>query len=309
MATDLDLNVRRVMDLLAPKIGLQMSQSERPVILGITGLQGSGKSTWASKVVDYLTFNDNHAFTVSLDDFYKTHDDLIAQRDRNPENRLYRTRGQPGTHDEQLAKDFFARLTSWEDDSELQIPSFDKSRFNGEGDRAPVSSWAIVRQKPHIVVFEGWCLGFRPLEQTKVESKYQFAQEPNMPNGTASTNETSSTNTLSDHKLAHLHELNQSLSRYNDTFMGPQHIDFLIHIDTNDLKNVYRWRLQQEHAMIEEKGTGMTDDQVVSFIRGYMPSYELYLDGLRDGFYPSNDQRQARVVLGGERQVEDIKLL
>jgi D-glycerate 3-kinase len=28
-------------------------------------------------------------------------------------------------------------------------------------------------------------------------------------------------------------------------FMGPQHFDYLVHLDTDDLVNVYEWRIQQ----------------------------------------------------------------
>src|SRR5438477_395227 len=112
----LESNIRRVFEILLPKIQSRHENGSKPIILGITGLQGSGKSTWASKVVQLLR-SEYHfrAVTISLDDLYKTHDDLIAQRDRNPENKLFRTRGQPGTHDEQLAAQFFKGLSEYKE--------------------------------------------------------------------------------------------------------------------------------------------------------------------------------------------------
>jgi D-glycerate 3-kinase len=90
--------------------------------------------------------------------------------------------------------------------------------------------------------------------------------------------------------------------------MGPRNFDFFIHIDTDDLSNVYTWRLQQEHKMVEVKGSGMSDGQVRAFIDGYMPSYEIYLDRLREGLF--DDQgRMVRVVLNRERGVERIEKL
>jgi D-glycerate 3-kinase len=294
----LEANIRRVLDILIPRIEARRKKSSKPIILGITGLQGSGKSTWAASIVSLLTTEHNlSAITISLDDVYKTHDDLIAQRDKDPENKLYRTRGQPGTHDEELAERIFDELRGYDGKGELKIPSFDKSKFNGEGDRAPQSDWSVITSKPDIVVFEGWCVGFQPVSEAQVEAKYEDARKQTHL-------------TLADHRLSHLLEINENLKRYCETFMGPQYFDFMIHIDTEDLGNVYHWRLQQEHAMIAKKGTGMSDEGVVAFVKGYMPGYELYLEGLREGFFEKKGEgRQVRVVLNKERGVEKVEVV
>ncbi|KAF2801221.1 P-loop containing nucleoside triphosphate hydrolase protein [Melanomma pulvis-pyrius CBS 109.77] len=293
----LETNIRGVLDLLVPKIEACRKESSHPIVLGITGLQGSGKSTWASKIVSLLTTEHNlNTITISLDDVYKTHDDLIAQRDKDPENMLYRTRGQPGTHDEALAGKFFQHLRDYTGEGELRIPSFDKSKFNGEGDRAPEDEWPIITTKPDVVVFEGWCVGFQPLSKPEIEAKYQDARKRTHV-------------TLADHQVSHLEEVNENLKRYCETFMGPRHFDFMIHIDTEDLRNVYHWRLQQEHALIKAKGTGMTDAAVTAFVKGYMPGYELYLDGLRERFFGEGEGRQVRVVLDRERKVEKVVVI
>jgi D-glycerate 3-kinase len=294
----LESNIRRALDVLLPKIKEQRKASSKPIVLGITGLQGSGKSTWASKVVEILTSEHQlTTITVSLDDFYKTHDGLTTQRDQDPKNGLYRVRGQPGTHDEQLAARFFKDLEAYSGEGELKIPSFDKSQFSGEGDRAPESEWHSVSLKPDVVVFEGWCVGFQPLPDSAIEEKYSHAVAGNLP-----------INTPAQHQLSHLLEVNDNLRRYCDAFMGPQHFDFFIHIDTSDLHNVYIWRLEQEHKMIAAKGSGMSDEQVRAFIDGYMPSYEIYLDTLRQGLF--NDKgKMVRVILDRQRGVERVEEL
>jgi D-glycerate 3-kinase len=232
-----------------------------------------------------------------LDDFYKTHDELVAQRDRDPNNKLYRTRGQPGTHDEQLAREFFSDLKKYNGRGSVKIPSFDKSKYNGEGDRAPQSEWTTILQKPDVVVFEGWCVGFQPVPQSFIEERYTLAKAGKL-----------TVNTPANHQLPHLFEVNENLERYCDAFMGPKQFDFFIHIDTDDLRNVYIWRLQQEHKMIEAKGSGMSDEQVRAFIDGYMPSYEIYLERLREGLFDDRG-RMVRVVLNRERGVERIEEL
>lgn len=298
MAT-IESNVRRVLALLLPKIQAARDSSPRPVVLGITGLQGSGKSTWASLIVRLLSSEYNlGCIALSLDDFYKKHGDLVARREQDPENKLYRTRGQPGTHDEQLAAQLFHDLNEYNGDGELRLPSFDKSRFNGEGDRAPFVEWPSISTKPDVIVFEGWCVGFQPLPRGGVEEKHRLAVARQLP-----------VNTPANHQLEHLIEVNICLQRYCDAFMGPCHFDFLIHIDTDDLRNVYTWRLEQEHKLIAVKGSGMKDDEVRSFIDGYMPGYELYLDRLRGGFFSPETGKQVRVVLDRQRGLERLEEL
>lgn len=293
----LESNIRRTLDILLPKIQKRHQDSSEPIILGITGLQGSGKSTWASMIVAILSSEHQlNTITISLDDVYKARDDLIAQRDQDPANKLYKTRGQPGTHDEELAGKFFQGLKAYRGDGELKVPSFDKSKYNGEGDRAPESEWPSISRKPDVVVFEGWCVGFRPLPVSVVENTHKLALAGKLP-----------INTPAQHQLSHLLEVNEHLERYCDSFMGPQYFDFFIHIDTDDLRNVYTWRLQQEHKMIEVKRSGMSNDQVKAFVDGYMPSYEVYLDALRQGFFDDDDEgRMVRVVLDKNRAVEKI---
>ncbi|XP_072069244.1 D-glycerate 3-kinase, chloroplastic-like [Arachis hypogaea] len=49
----------------------------------------------------------------------------------------------------------------------IKPPRYDKSAFNGRGDRADPSTWPEVEGPLTVVLFEGWMLGFKPLP-TKV---------------------------------------------------------------------------------------------------------------------------------------------
>jgi D-glycerate 3-kinase len=320
----LESEARRVLTLVSstlpkPRTGLtshsataSVIEPRAPRVIGLTGLQGSGKSTWAATIVNILRQEHNlSAISVSLDDFYRTHDDLVQLHQTNPQNKLVQTRGQPGTHDEKLAREFFEDIKrqTLNDTYSIQIPSFDKSRFDGEGDRALVDAWPVATLPIDVIVFEGWCLGFRPLPQSVIREKHeasrvlrQHASHSRRDIGRVSTE------TLADHEFEHLIQLNHALGRYCSTFMGPQHFDCLVHLDTDDLANVYTWRLGQEDALRRRSGCGMSNESVIEFVRGYMPAYELYLDGIREGFFaqsnnPKMEKVQVRVCLDRERKV------
>lgn len=149
-------------------------------------------------------------------------------------------------------------------------------------------------------MFEGWCIGFQPLEDDVIKDIW---------NKTLQTQTMSKypTQTLKDHAIEDLLEVNNNLRQYCEMFMGRRHFDYLVHLDTDDLVNVYEWRVQQEHALWRMKNQGMTDDEVVKFVKGYLPAYELYLDQLRGGFFgscsDSGEKGQLSVKLDKKRKV------
>jgi D-glycerate 3-kinase len=96
----------------------------------------------------------------STDDFYKTREELdfLAQGD----NSLFHVRGNPGTIDTKLMDSTVqSLLQKYEPGREILIPRFDKSLFNGKGDRIEKEKWTKVDYPVDIVFLEGWCLGFK----------------------------------------------------------------------------------------------------------------------------------------------------
>lgn len=116
---------------------------------------------------------------LSIDDLYLPHDKQQTLAQYNASNPLVQHRGQPSTHDIAMGTALFDSLS--DRDANIKIPSYDKSAFNGQGDRKPTSEWQTVNregEKPiEVVIFEGWCVGFRTLGGEELVKKWREAKE------------------------------------------------------------------------------------------------------------------------------------
>jgi len=132
-------------------------KQDRPLLLGVNGAQGSGKST----LCDFLRLilSDGHGQRVavlSIDDLYLTRAEREALA--GEVHPLLLTRGVPGTHDVTLGLATLDRLRAATDKDLIPLPSFDKA----SDDRRPAADWPIFRGQPDIILFEGWCVGTTP---------------------------------------------------------------------------------------------------------------------------------------------------
>lgn len=118
-------------------------------VLGISGLQGTGKSTLATQLADAASARGLRSAVLSLDDLYLDRDDRRAlARDVHT---LLATRGPPGTHAIDLGLAVFDAVRAGD---AVRLPRFDKL-----GDRRlPESQWPLVHGLD-LLVFEGWCVG------------------------------------------------------------------------------------------------------------------------------------------------------
>jgi len=130
-----------------------VASARRPLVIGLCGAQGSGKSTVAATVVARLQANGIAAATLSLDDLYLTRDARLALA--ATVHPLLATRGVPGTHDAALGLALFAAFDRGE---AVRLPRFDKRA----DDRAPESDWMPVAAGLDVLIFEGWCVGAVP---------------------------------------------------------------------------------------------------------------------------------------------------
>lgn len=151
------------------------SKRLRPLFVGLQGPQGVGKTTLTRNLFKILE-GPPHSLKLailSLDDLYLSHSGLIRLAEKYPSNGLLQGRGQPGTHDVDLGEtilDAFNHIND-PDAKPVEIPIFDKSLFNGEGDRLP--SGIVVQPPVHVFILEGWSMGFYPLSSEELERKYQ----------------------------------------------------------------------------------------------------------------------------------------
>ena len=79
---------------------------------------------------------------------------------KHSDNPLVQHRGQPSTHDVELGQKILQSLKS---NQRTEIPIYDKSAFNGEGDRVKGNCRTILadERRADLVILEGWCVGFR----------------------------------------------------------------------------------------------------------------------------------------------------
>ncbi|OJJ46580.1 hypothetical protein ASPZODRAFT_132650 [Penicilliopsis zonata CBS 506.65] len=280
-----------------------------PFFLGLNGVQGAGKTVLVSTLYQTLRSPPYSlpVITLSLDDIYLTHDDQVSLAAANPSNPLLQHRGQPSTHDLALGERVFSSLRAGH---LTAIPQYDKSAFSGQGDRVPESQWEVVnaagQSKIRVVIFEGWCVGFRPLDETTLHTKWQAAVTEKERNPEYSGR-------LGHVKYEDVKAVNDSLKRYD---ILTDQLDALIHIDAQDSHFVYDWRQEQERTLRAAKGTGMTEEQVNQFVDGYYPSYELFTGNLRAGVFktsstgpaslPGRSGRQLRLVVNKQRRVEQV---
>ncbi|KAI8982396.1 P-loop containing nucleoside triphosphate hydrolase protein, partial [Mycotypha africana] len=243
---------------------------QRPMVIGVSGCQGSGKTTLCNTLESILSREPYHLNVVnfSLDDVYLTHQDQVnLSKNKYPSNPLYKHRGQAGSHDLNLLKETFRSLLHPTDHSAVRIPIYDKSKFKGEGDRLDKKGWKVVKPPFNIILFEGWMNGFKPLaSQTAIDTiirETHLLDKLNLPTLTAE----------------HLYQLDENLVPYEKEIYP--FYDIFIHLSPENLQQVYQWRLEQEHTMkAVRKVEGLSDEQVKTFVDTYMPAYELYLPRL-----------------------------
>ncbi len=141
---------------LADAVARWRREARRPIVVGVCGPQGSGKSTLCGVVSALLTERGFRTAVLGLDDLYLPKARRAAMAAAiHP---LFKTRGPPGTHDVALGLEILDQLTADGPRRDVALPAFDKAR----DDRRPPDQWPHTVAPVDVVLFEGWCVGARP---------------------------------------------------------------------------------------------------------------------------------------------------
>jgi len=148
---------RHWFDPVAAQLAVHGSGANGPLLVGINGAQGSGKTTLSDYLCHWLVQERGlRALSLSIDDVYLTRRERQQLAlDVHP---LLLTRGVPGTHDIRLLLQTLEALGAAAGLSPVVVPRFDKA----SDDRLPQEQWPRVRPPLDVILLEGWCLGARP---------------------------------------------------------------------------------------------------------------------------------------------------
>jgi D-glycerate 3-kinase len=224
------------------------ADKKRPYFVGLAGGQGTGKTTSSSLIKIILTkYFKLKVFKISIDDFYKTRNERISLSKKvHP---MLLTRGVPGTHDIDMMLKFFKKVKS-KKFKRLKLPTFNKAiddRFNKK-------RWYDLKEKPDVIIFEGWCVGAK-------------AEKNNTLNKTINLMEKNK-----DKKKIWRKYVNQQLkSKYKNLY---SQLNCLIYLRAKNFNLLQKWRLKQERKLLlnskkNSKLKIMNKEDVLSFMQTY----------------------------------------
>ena len=239
-------NLKKIYIPISFWINNKCKKKGRTLILGLSGSQGSGKTTVTSILQIILKkFFKKDIYIISIDDFYKT------LRDRNrmsqQKHSLFKTRGVPGTHDINLIKNFFisAKRKKFK---KIKLPKFNKSI----DDRSKKNYWHNINKRPEIIILEGWCVGAKPQIISSLRKPVNILERHE------------------DKDLIWRKYANEKLKKeYKEVFAM---IDYFIFMKVPNFKIVFKWRLLQENKLrkkLHYKKKIMTYSAIKRFIMFY----------------------------------------
>ncbi|WP_413198983.1 glycerate kinase [Nostoc piscinale] len=219
---------------LGMKLAAHRQSLNRPLIQGILGVQGTGKTTMCQVLSLILQHLGYRSLSWSLDDLYKTYSDRLILVQQDP--RLI-WRGPPGTHDVDLGLNVLEQIRQGE--TSVTVPRFDKSLYAGAGDRTTPEIVTNI----DIVLFEGWFVGVRPIDP----KAFEITPPP----------------IITDADKAFARDMNQQLSNYLPLW---DCLDSLILLYPTDYRSSLEWRKQAEQQMVAAGKSGMSDSQIEEFV-------------------------------------------
>ena len=191
-------------------------------IVGLSGAQGTGKSTMALLMFDLLTHGfGKRVAVVSLDDFYLSQAERSALASQvHP---LLVTRGVPGTHALAELHSALRQLRVLATGQSCSLLCFDKA----SDDRLPEPR--ICTGPFDLILFEGWCVGARPESAEALATPINLLESSEDPDAKFRT----FVNTQLDGPYASLW----------------RELDLFVYLAAPDMQAVRAFRAQQETAL------------------------------------------------------------
>jgi len=252
---------------------------KKPLLIGLAGGQGSGKTTISSILSIILKkYFKLNVFIISIDDFYKTRKErkVLSKKKHS----LLMTRGVPGTHDIDLMLKFFKKIKSKKFRS-LEVPKFNKAM----DDRYKKRLWYKLKFKPDVVIFEGWCVGAKPQTAKQLKKPINSLEK------------------VYDQGLKwRTHVNNQLKTKYKTLF---NQLDGLLYLKAKNFNLLRNWRLKQERKLwIQTKDKKnlkiMTNGDVINFMQTYQRiTQQMFKDSIKSSSIIMN--------LNNNHQIQSIK--
>ena len=221
---------------------------KRPYFVGLAGGQGTGKTTISSLIrIILIKYFKLKVFRISIDDFYKTRKERIRLSKRvHP---MLLTRGVPGTHDINMMLSFFRKAKS-KKFKRLKLPTFNKAiddRFNKK-------KWYDLKNKPDVIIFEGWCVGAKSEKNNTLKKTINSMEE------------------VKDQKQVWRKYVNQQLkTKYKNLY---SQLNCLIYLKAKNFSLLQKWRLKQERKLwlstkSKSKLKIMSKGDIINFMQTY----------------------------------------
>ena len=199
---------------------------KQPYFFGLAGGQGTGKTTISSLIKIILTkYFDLKVFRISIDDFYKTRKERINLSKRiHP---MLLTRGVPGTHDINMMLSFFKKIKINKFKS-IILPTFNKAI----DDRFKKKYWYTLKNKPDVIIFEGWCVGAKAQKNKDLKNSLNFIEK-----------------TYDKNMKWRKYVNNQLKTNYKLLF---KQLDGLLYLKPKNFNSLKNWRIKQERKLWEK---------------------------------------------------------
>jgi len=224
------------------------ADKKRPYFVGLAGGQGTGKTTISSLIkIILIKYFKLKVFKISIDDFYKTRNERINLSKRvHP---MLLTRGVPGTHDINMMLNFFKKVR-YKKFKRLKLPIFNKAI----DDRFDKKKWYDLKDKPDVIILEGWCVGAKPEKNNSLKKTINSMEK------------------IKDQKQIWRKYVNQQLkTKYKNLY---SQFNCLIYLKAKNFSLLQKWRLKQERKLrlnSKRKSNSkiMNKEDVLNFMQTY----------------------------------------